>query len=153
MDRIKTGNCIIDGDMPDAWLNGTQWFPGADRSVAEQRRASDVDVIGHSGLQPWSQGEFFPAVIAVRERYDEFAGGLEWHEVCSPLYSVADYLADREAFYDQPLEARLRSRAFVLMLDGQECEYASMADAEEAARALVGSPFLRAQWQAGKGEM
>jgi hypothetical protein len=37
----------------------------------------------------------------------------------------------------------------VLLLDGREEEYASHADAEEVARALLASPFLRAQWHHG----
>lgn len=39
-----------------------------------------------------------------------------------------------------------RSRSFELMLDGHSEEYASHADAEEVAKALLSSPFLRAQW-------
>lgn len=92
-------------------------------------------------------------MIATRERYQAFRDGAEWQDVCGPCYPVRYFLGEREAFYAQPLADRLRSVSAVLILDGQECEYASYADARSAALALIGSPFLRAQWQAGKGEM
>lgn len=77
------------------------------------------------GVQRWSQGEIYPAIIYVRERFDP------WTEPCETGHE-------------------LLSRSYVLLLDGIEEEYATHADAEEVARALLGSPFLRAQWQQGR---
>lgn len=88
------------------------------------------------GVQPWSQGPLYPCVITVIERYDELP----------PRYAFVGVLA-YEAYLDRtPLAARLRSRSYELTLDGHSDEYASREDAEQVARALIGSPFLRAQW-------
>lgn len=34
-------------------------------TIAQARRASGTDTIGHSGVQPWSAGMLFPAVIGL----------------------------------------------------------------------------------------
>lgn len=106
------------------------------------------DLIGHSSVQAWSAGPLFPCVIAVIERYDTFPSRQTWDEGCLSEYHAHQYDSAKAQFYALPLEARLRSRSFELMLDGHSEEYASLADAEEVARALIGSPFLRAQWSA-----
>lgn len=77
------------------------------------------------GVQSWSRGAIFPAVITVREVYetpipfDEFLGGAIFHatpvEFAQRLYQR--YLT---TFYSQPLERRLIARFFVLRYPGQD---------------------------------
>lgn len=80
------------------------------------------------GVQPHSQGPIYPAVIARVEYYDDATWGMSER-------NLVDYP---------------HSRAFVLSLDGIKETYSSYDDAHEVARALIASPFLRAQWQQGR---
>ena len=84
------------------------------------------DTIGHSSVQGWSAGDYFPAVISIVESYFD----------CGT--TANDKL---------PLSARLRWRAFEVLLDGRSERYASHGDAEAAARFAVAN---RAQWRAGE---
>lgn len=89
------------------------------------------------GVQPHSQGPIYPAVIArVESYYDPQEKG---HLQGVPAYgSEHDFVL------------RHRSTSYVLMLDGIKEAYSSYDDAHEVARALIASPFLRAQWQQGR---
>jgi hypothetical protein len=101
------------------------------------------------GVQAWSQGDLYPAVIYQREVYAEFPRFADWYATAPLSHSAFErYQIARELFYaETALEERYRYTSHVLALDGIEEEYATHADAEEVARALLGSPFFRAQWQ------
>lgn len=71
-------------------------------------RPGGLDTIGHSAVQPWSAGEYFPAVIMRTERYP----------------------AGRSAADSQP------ATAWALILADISEEYATREDAEEVARWL-----------------
>lgn len=75
---------------------------------AETRSTRGADHIGHSSVQAWSAGPFFPAVIHTRERY-------------APGRSAAD---------STPVVTH------VLTLNGRAEEYATYRDAESVARWL-----------------
>jgi hypothetical protein len=107
---------------------GTQYhaIEAARLARSNDNRPGGRDLIGHSSVQAWSAGPLFPAIIYVRERYDD-----------QPYDAMGG---------TRHLDDRLRSRSFVLSLDGREEEYASHADAEQVARALLESPRLRARW-------
>lgn len=94
----------------------------------------DTDTVGHSGIQPHSMGPLFPAVIAVVEVYEKFisrTGGKFFVE------SGLDVNAAQDAFYAQPLEARLRHRTFELIYPGGErMTFSSYEDAQVVAEAL-----------------
>jgi hypothetical protein len=72
----------------------------------------------HSGVQPWSAGDIFPAVIARVERYPE------GHTAATAAPSTS----------------------WELTLDGRAEEYASHDDATSVARALLADAALRARW-------
>lgn len=93
-----------------------------------------LDRVGHSSVQAWSAGPIFPAVIAVVEVYDEPTPEEDLRGL-GRTYPYADYVAD---FYAQPLDARLRYRAFELTMPGRDVmTYGSRDDAESAALGLL----------------
>lgn len=124
------------------------------RLVGDSTRATMGDRIPEAfGVQAWSQGPIYPCVIAVVERYETFPDYREWIQRpgdSSLNITSGAYVAQREAFYAQPVEARLRSRSFELTLDGRSEEYASREDAEQVARALLVSSAVRYQWSRGE---
>lgn len=77
------------------------------------------------GVQSWSRGPVFPAVIAVRETYDT---PVDFDTYCSGGFgaAVGTFLAARayqhhlEAFYHRPLAERLVLREYVLQYPGLE---------------------------------
>lgn len=97
------------------------------QSTAQARHASRVDTVCHSGVQPWSAGPIFPAVIAKVERYDE-----------APRNVFSGVLV--------PLASRLKTAWYELTLDGRTEQYATREDAEMVAKALLESPRLRTRW-------
>lgn len=99
------------------------------QSTAQARHASRVDTVCHSGVQPWSAGPIFPAVIAKVERYIV---------ACTP--------AGDAVINAMPLERRLETQWYELTLDGRTEQYATREDAEMVAKALLESPRLRARW-------
>lgn len=112
-------------------------------SAAEQRRAARVDVIGHSGVQPWSAGDLFPCVIATVERYADWAEYVERERAARRPYLT------HAAFYALDPVHRLRSVSYELIAYGRREEYATREDAEMVARHLNVSPAMRAAWQRG----
>jgi hypothetical protein len=116
-------------------------------STAEQRRAARVDVVGHSGVQPWSAGEIFPCVIARVERYSE-----EPSKAQAQAMRAAFGYADRDVLLARgDIAERLQSVSYELIAYGRREEYASREDAEMVARALNKSPNVRDGWKARGG--
>ena len=102
-----------------------QYRQGGEREI--QRPIAGRENVAGDGVQEHSKGEIYPAVIRVVERY--------------AIGSDSSY---------GTLAERLRSVSYVLMLDGHEEEYACREDAEQVARALLASPFLRGRWSSGE---
>jgi len=88
-----------------------------------------IDALGHSGVQPWSAGPIFPAVIAKVERYDEM-----------PRNLFSGVLV--------PLADRLKTAWYELTLDGRTEQYATCEDAEMVAKRLLADPISRQRWNA-----
>ena len=95
------------------------------------------------GIQRWSYGDVFPAVIHVVETYDTPLSESQFKEQKpQPGYSperlaarYREYVAD---FFGRPLAKRLISRRFVLTYPGQEDQvFDSYAAAHAEARRLV----------------
>lgn len=74
---------------------------------------------GLYGVQTWSAGPIFPAVIKVVEKYEDRPAGFA---------NLAD---------------RFLSREFHLLLDGVTDTYATREDAEQAATFLLNNPTSR----------
>ncbi len=96
-----------------------------------------------SGIQRWSYGDVFPAVIHVVETYDTPLSESQFKEQKpQPGYSpeqlavrYREYVAD---FFGRPLAKRLISRRFVLTYPGLEDQvFDSYAAAYAEARRLV----------------
>ena len=88
-----------------------------------ERHAAPVDSIGHSAVQPWSAGPYFPAVIFRQD--------------------VHETEPAPDGSYP------LRYRHWGVTLDGvTRCGYASHDDAETVARGLVdpANSAARARW-------
>jgi hypothetical protein len=87
-------------------------------------------------VQPHSQGDIYPAIIGYRERY------------------VSEDVARMHADSTSATVTRCPGCAlcadpvvsYFLILDGREEEYATHADAESVARAMLADPILRARW-------
>ena len=79
-----------------------------------------IDATPHSGIQPWSKGDLFPAVFVVVETYD----------------TPEDYLAP---FYaaNVPLKDRLLKTEHEVRLYGETERFDTYADATEWARAKI----------------
>jgi len=76
----------------------------------------------YSGVQAWSRGELFPAVIYREEVYARPATFEEWQEVNSPLsrceYGRALYAAYLRNFYGLPLNLRRQTVHWRVALGG-----------------------------------
>lgn len=100
------------------------------QSTAQARHASRVDTVCHSGVQPWSAGPIFPAVIAKVERYTDLSK--------CPIPEVRRW----------DLSARLETQWWELTLDGRTEQYATREDAEMVAKRLLADPISRQRWNA-----
>ncbi|CAB4199124.1 hypothetical protein UFOVP1326_21 [uncultured Caudovirales phage] len=96
------------------------------------RRAVGPEDPGMYGVQTWSAGPIYPAIIKVVETYAEFPDDGEEYET-----------QRRAVFYAQPLAARLISRKYVLTIPGCEpFEFDSRGAAETyALRMQGGAPY------------
>lgn len=122
-------------------------------SIAEQRRASRVDVIGHDGVQPWSAGELFPCVLARVERYEEYPP-LSHFDGYRAAYGWSEeeqrrnYEGCRAEWYrGRSPESRLRSVSYELIAYGRREEYASREDAETVARWINSDAEAQRAWR------
>ena len=84
--------------------------------------ADDSNPAASVGVQSWSRGDIFPAVISVVEEYDAPIGWSQWRELNSQLAHhecivrfYDNYLAN---FYERSLSERIISRQYVLSLAG-----------------------------------
>ena len=98
--------------------------------IQTSNRQPSPNAPGMYGVQTWSAGAIYPAVIKVVENYsDDYQGVIGGAAEC--INGVVS------------LASRLSSRHFVLMLDGVEDTYASREDAEQAAAFLLNHPVSR----------
>ena len=90
-------------------------------AFAEQN-ANDSNPAASVGVQTWSRGDIFPAVISVIEEHDVPMSFEQWiamhtqlahHRLADSLYR--NYLAN---FYERSLDERIISRRYVLSLAG-----------------------------------
>lgn len=123
------------------------------QSTAESRRASGVDRISHAGVQPWSAGPIFPAVIGVVERYEVFATREEFLDEVKEFSNgmgegyPGQYERHLAAYYEKvQLVTRLETTSYELTLAGRSEEYATRDDAEGVARYLLANPDARRNW-------
>ena len=85
---------------------------------------------GMYGVQTWSAGAIYPAVIRCVERYSD-----DWQGVIGEPAECINGVVS--------LASRLTARHWVLMLDGVDDTYSSRDDAEEAASFLLNNPTSR----------
>lgn len=104
---------------------------------------------GLYGVQTWSAGPIFPAIIAVRETYERFMSST----IAPASIHPDDYYRQQERFYSVlSLEDRLLARTYRLTLDGVTDTYATREDAEQAAGFLLNNPTSREARRAEGGE-
>lgn len=110
--------------------------------------AGRVNVAG-DGVQEWSKGDIYPAVISRTETYLEFPSFDAWYadlRLGREVLSGRHYERERDAFYAQPLSERFDYAAYTLHLDGVSEVYACYDDAYAAARGIMADPAARARW-------
>lgn len=99
-------------------------------STAEQRRAARADTVGHSGVQPWSAGDLFPAVIARVERYR----ARMTLEDARAMRAAIGYGDEERWIKGASSPSRLECTSFELTIGAYREEYATREDAEMVAR-------------------
>lgn len=106
--------------------------------VATAKRMEGFDANPHSGIQSWSKGDLFPAVIFRTERYSVFPSFEEVNAEVGGLAVREEYERGKAAFYGAPLADRLESKWWSVILDGVVEEgYASYDEAKEGALGLL----------------
>ncbi len=96
-----------------------------------------------TGIQRWSYGDVFPAVIHAVETYDTPLSESQFNEQNPQLGYEPQWLATRYReyvadFFGRPLAERLIGRRFILTFPGQEDRtFTSYAEAYAEARKLV----------------
>lgn len=91
------------------------------------------DLIGHSGVQPWSAGAIFPAVIQRVEDYDGLVNLL-----------IVKGGRSFDTGEQRPLEHRLRSTTWTVILDGIEStDFPGYDEAEQYAANMIAFPTAR----------
>ena len=103
-----------------------------------QVAADDSNPAASVGVQSWSRGDIFPAIIHRVEEYDAPASYEQWiaansqlahHRLAGSLYR--NYLAN---FFERSLSERIVRRVFVLQLAGwNDAEFASYDEAHAEA--------------------
>ena len=110
-----------------------------------QVAADDSNPAASVGVQSWSRGDIFPAVIAVVEEYDVPASWAQFRE-CNPQLAhferldrfYRNYLAN---FYERSLDERIISRQYVLSLAGwNDAAFASYDEAHAEALMNMSMP-------------
>lgn len=96
----------------------------------------------HSGIQSWSRGPLFPAVIAVVETYDAPATYEQWKDINAQIARHAGVRALYEAylrnFFDRPLADRLIEKHWTLTLGALvDAWFNRRAEAVRWARAVL----------------
>lgn len=79
---------------------------------------------GMYGIQEWSAGDIFPAVIMRVETYAEFPSFDEW--LCAQPRLLRDkplYRLQRARHYEMDSGVRLFSTEFVLLMNGEEATF------------------------------
>lgn len=103
-----------------------------------QVAADDRNPAASVGVQSWSRGDIFPAIISVIEEYDAPASYEQWlaansqlahHRLAESLYR--NYLAN---FFERSLSERIIARQYVLSLAGwNDAAFASYDEARAEA--------------------
>ena len=101
-------------------------------------KANDSNPAASVGVQSWSRGDIFPAVISVVEEYDAPCSYEQWRainvQVANFSYAPALYGHYLVAFYARPLDERIIARQYVLSLAGwNDAAYASYDEARTEA--------------------
>ena len=96
---------------------------------------------GLYGVQTWSAGPIFPAVIAVLETYERYPVIITSGSLNDFFESFAR--GEEREFYARPLEDRLLARNYRLTLDGVMDTYATREDAEQDAAFFLNNPTSR----------
>lgn len=86
--------------------------------------ADDSNAAVSVGVQSWSRGDIFPAVIGVIETYAAPMTFAEWQNACTQVahHELANFLHEQyvKAFYQRELSERLISHRYLLQYPGRK---------------------------------
>ena len=111
-------------------------------SSVMQHQVSDSNPAASVGVQSWSRGDIFPAIISVVEEYAAPMSLEGWQAAVSQLAQHEQkhrfYRAYLGAFFDRSLDERIISRQYVLSLAGwNDAPFASYDEAHAEALARL----------------
>jgi hypothetical protein len=109
-----------------------------DANTATARHASRFDTLGHSSVQPWSAGEFFPAVLGRVERYRSTMTKDEQRA----MRAAIGYADEQCWLAGASLESRLECVTHTVTYGSRTEEYATREDAEVVAKWIAEDPRL-----------